>query len=1008
MTSVRERKSGPTVYSIPTGLPFAETLAAELLRPGPLGDGDRDPLALARTVIFVPTRRAVRAISDALLRLSGNKATLLPRLRPLGDLDDEEVALTGPLDAWPDESPPPVSPLRRELMLMRLVMTWDAKRRPAAERRSADECARLARALAHFIDELDSERVDAAKLKTLAPERFAAHWQGIVEFLSIVTEGWPAVLTQLKLSDPIAHRNRALERLAAAWRATPPAHRVIAAGSTGSLPATAELIEAIARAPNGCVVLPGLDQSLDDAAWQSIEPSHPQFGLKRLLERLQTPRSGVQCLGDIGLLDRGFGARLALLSEALRPADSTEAWRSLPALAPDAINNVAILTCANEEAEAGVIALKLRETLETPGRTAALVTPDRGLARRVAAQLERYNVEVDDSAGRPLAMTPPGAFLRLVLQAVAEQIAPAPLLALLKHPIAASGRAPAECRRLTRLLERACLRGPRPEPGFSGLHAALADASEDPRSLAHAARTELDPWLDEIERTIDDLARTLADQQAGLGTLLDRHLKAAEALAASDTTPGPERLWSGEAGEAAARVMAELREAADGLPPIEARSYPALFEALISGQIVRPTRPRHARLFIWSPLEARLQSTDLVILGGLNEGTWPPEPEPDPWLSRPMREAIGLSPLERRVGLSAHDFVQGWGARELMVTRARRAAGAPTVPSRWLTRLDALLDLIAPAAKAALDTGQWQAWHAKLDAPIEVLPCAAPAPRPPLGARPRKASVTEIEKWLRNPYAIYASRILRLEPLDPIDAEVGAAERGTLIHDILDAFRRAYPTTLPDDALARLLALGRERFKPFAHRPAVMAFWWPRFERIAAAFIDLEHDRTNLERVLATEGKGELVLELPAGPFRLTGKADRIDRLVDGRLVVIDYKTGTPPTKKAVEDGPSIQLPLEAAFLMQGGFRNITWNNRPIALAYWQLGGGREPGKIHNISEDARSLAEATFNDVRALIQRFDDPATPYRAVPRPALAPTYNDYDHLARLGEWQNRPRR
>jgi len=1008
MTTARDRPPEPTVFSIPTGLPFAETLAAELLRPGLLGGSSDDPLALARTLIFVPTRRAVRAISDALIRLSGSKATLLPRIRPFGDLDDDEVALTGPLDLWPDESPPVVSPLRRELMLMRLVMAWDAKRRPKAERRSADECARLARALARFIDELDSERVDASKLKTLAPERFAAHWQDVVEFLAIVTEGWPAVLAQLKLSDPIAHRNRALERLAAAWRAKPPAHRVIAAGSTGSLPATADLIEAIARAPKGCVVLPGLDPSLDDAAWESIEPSHPQYGLKRLLERLQTPRRTVRDLGSAEARKTHRVARLALLSEALRPADSTEAWRALPPLAPDALHDITILTCANEEAEAGIIALKLRETLETPGRSAALVTPERGLARRVAAQLERYGVEVDDSAGRPLALTAPGTYLRLVLRAIAEQAAPAPLLALLKHPLAATGRAPAECRRLARLLERACLRGPRPEPGFAGTRAALADASTDPRSIAHAARAEIEPWLGELENTFDGLARTLADRSAALSALLDQHLNVAETLATSDTTPGSERLWSGEAGEAAARVMTELREAANDLPPIEAASYPAMFEALIAGQIVRPTRPRHARLFIWSPLEARLQSTDLAILGGLNEGAWPPEPEPDPWLSRPMREAVGLSPPERRIGLSAHDFAQGWGAQELMITRARRAAGAPTVPSRWLTRLDALLDLIAPGAKAALDTGQWQTWHAKLDAPDSVRPCAPPAPRPPRNARPRKASVTEIETWLRNPYAIYARHVLKLEPLDPIDAEPGAAERGILIHDVLDAFRKDYPDLLPSDALTRLLALGKRHFMAFAHRPAAMAFWWPRFERIAAAFIDLERGRADFERVLVAEGRGELVLDMPGGPFLLTGRADRIDRLLDGRLVVIDYKTGTPPSKKAVEDGLSVQLPLEAALLMHSGFRDIAWAGNPIALAYWQLSGGCEPGKEHKICDDACALAEATLDDVRALIERFDDPATPYRAVPRPALAPTYNDYDHLARLGEWQNRLRR
>lgn len=994
MTTSRSRTAAPTVFSIPTGLPFADTLAASLLRDGPLGGSGGDPLALARTLIFVPTRRAARALGDALIRASGAKATLLPRIRPFGDLDDDEAGLAAPLDLVPDDLPPPVSPLRRELILMRLVMAWDQKRRPAPERRSADECARLARALARFIDELDSERVDASKLKGLAPERFAAHWQEVVEFLSIVTEGWPGALKRLGLSDPIAHRNRMLERLAAHWRASPPTHRVIAAGSTGSLPATADLIDAISRAPKGCVVLPGLDQTLDDAGWEQIEPSHPQYGLKKLLERLQVPRRAVPSLG--AALEPRRAARLALLSEALRPAESTDAWRALEAAHPEALDGMTLAACANEDAEAGVITLKLREAIETPGRTAALVTPDRGLARRVAAHLGRYAIEVDDSAGRPLALTPPGTFLRQVVGLLAESVAPVPLLALLKHPLAATGRAPAECRRLARLLEIASLRGPRPEAGFVGLRAALADNLE--RGTPERA---LDAWIDELATTMAPLEALLSSPTAALSALLKAHVSAAERLATSHDASGPVRLWAGEAGEAAAGFVADLAEAAEDLPPIAPASYPPLFEALMAGQIVRPARPRHARIFIWSPLEARLQAPDLVVLGGLNEGTWPAEPEPDPWLSRPMREAIGLSTPERRIGLSAHDFIEGCGAPEVMITRARRVSGAPTVAARWLSRLDALLSLVAP--KTMLDRGLWQHWHAVLDAPERVTPCAPPAPRPPLAARPRQSSVTEIETWLRNPYAIYARRVLSLRVLDPIDAEADAADRGTLIHQVLDEFRRTHPATLPNDARARLIALGKERFTAFAHRPAAMAFWWPRFERIASWFIAHERSRAELDQVLATECSGTLELDAPGGKFLIAGKADRIDRLTNGSYLIIDYKTGTTPAKKDVTDGPSVQLPLEAVMLMAGKFKTLAWNDAAIGLAFWQLSGGRKPGEVVNVTTDARDLARRVRDEVRALIAAFDDPSTPYRAVPRPWLPPAFNDYAHLARIGEWR-----
>jgi ATP-dependent helicase/nuclease subunit B len=996
MSAARRRPRAPSVYTIAADLPFADTLAAALFGDGPLGLGRYDPLSLAQAMIFVPTRRAVRALGDAFVRLSGARATLLPRLRPFGDLDDDEAFLAGGADDLDAALAPAVSPLAREMLLLRLVEAWTLRRDGA--RPGADAAARLARALARFIDELDSERIDPAGLKNLAPERFAAHWQEVLAFLSIVTEEWPGVLRRLGRLDPVARRNAALERLAERWRKAPPSHPVIAAGSTGSLPAAAALIDVIARLPSGAAVLPGLDRTLDERSWEALEPSHPQFGLKRLLERLQVPRDAVVALG--GPSPRA--GRLALIAEALRPAATTDAWRRLPPLAPAALEGVSRAECANEEAEAGVIALKLRETLETPGKTAALVTPDRDLARRVGAALARYGVTVDDSAGRPLARTPPGAFLRLIAALAAERVAPVPLLALLKHPLSAGGLAPPEFRRRARRLERACLRGPRQAPGFVGLRAALGAAGPEPEAEG------LDAWLATLEAACGPFVALVEAGAATLEALLAALLRLAEWLAASDAEAGAGRLWAGEAGEAAARFCTELGEAVAGLPAIAPAGFAAFLEVMLGGAMVRPARPRHGRLFLWGPLEARLQHADVMILGGLNEGTWPAEPEPDPWLSRPMRAALGLSPPERRIGLSAHDFAQAWGAPELLLTRARRVAGAPAVPARWLTRLDALLDLVAPGARSALDPGALQAWHAALDAPAEVTPCAPPAPRPPLSARPRRASVTEIETWLRDPYSVYARRVLRLEPLEALDADAGAAERGTLIHAVLDEFRRDHPERLPPDALERLSALGRRHFEALGHRPGVTAVWWPRFERIAAWFVATENARAELARVLATECAGRLALDLPGGSFLLTCKADRIDRLSDGQLLIIDYKTGGVPSRKEVEDGRSPQLPLEAAIALAGGFGTAIPTGAPIALEYWRLTGAAEPGKRQPVTEDAAELAARARARIEAFLARFDDAAMPFRAVPRPALAPRFNDYAQLARLGEWVVEPPR
>ena len=982
----------PTLYTVPPHASFVDALAESLLAGRVMALNPVDPLALSRLTILLPTRRACRALRLAFVRAAPGQALLLPRIRPLGDIDEDEPSLGDEKD---ETLPDAVSPLERRLMLARLIQRLGETPGGAAltGAGAVDQAARLARALASLLDEIQIARCDPEGLAHLAPEEYAAHWQQVLRFLSLITDSWPAILAEKDLMDPAARRNALLERLAARWEAEPPAHPVIAAGSTGSVPATRELLAAIARLPQGAVVLPGLDTEADDETWEAIGPTHPQYALKGLLAQIGVEREAVKPWPT----DDGAGgsrtARTRLIADAMRPAETITAWRGLPAPEPVALRDIHRIDCASPQEEAGVIAIVMRRTLETPNRTAALVTADRALARRVATELRRWEVEVDDSAGEPLGETPPGALLRLTARMVAEGAAPIPLLAALKHPLAAGGQAPATFRRSVRVMETTILRGPRPAPGFHGLQAALKGGNP-----------ALVSWLDRLAAAAAPVVDAMAPPETGLRELLQAHVAFAEWLAAADDEGGAARLWSGEAGEQAARFVAGLLQAAASLPPVAPARYPALLDALMEDHVVRPPHGRHPRLQIWGPLEARLQHADCMILGGLNEGVWPPAAAGDPWMSRPMRADFGLPPPELRIGLSAHDFVQCCGAEEVYLTRARRIEGTPTIPSRWLQRLDALLAAGAEDGEAALRGMEptllaW--WHA-LDRPAESPgPRPAPAPAPPVAARPRRLSVTRIETWIADPYSIYARDILRLRPLDPIDADPSAAERGSIIHRILDAFVREHRDLLPPDAEARLLALGRAHFEEAGARPGVLAFWWPRFERIVHWFLKTERARRPAFQPLATEVDGALDLDAPAGPFRLTAKADRIDKTETGGLEIIDYKTGGVPPKKHVADGRRPQLSLEAAIARAGGFAGLD-ATEVAALAYWRLSGAETAGEITPIGGDADKLAQAAADGLLALVAHFDDPATPYHPVPRPALAPAWNDYAHLARHMEW------
>jgi len=969
----------PAVFTIPSGVAFVDALAAGLL-----AESRGDPLALTEATVLLPTRRAVRALREAFLRLSGGRPTLLPRLRPLGDVDEEDLAFDPAAGAgWPapEDLPPAIPGLRRQLLLTRLVLAG-----PRHGDITPDQAARLAGELARLLDQVHTERLDFAGLAGLVPDAFADHWRITLDFLKILTEQWPLVLAAEGALDPAERRNRLLEAQARAWAADPPAGPVIAAGSTGSIPATADLLAAVAALPRGRVVLPGLDRDLPAGLWPALPPSHPQYGLGRLLARLGVAPAVVPDWPATGITAASPIPRARLINLALRPAEGLAAWQGA-AVEPDATENVWRLDCPGPQEEALSVALVLRQALETPGRTAALVTPDRGLARRVAAEMRRWDLEVDDSAGTPLDQTPPGGFLRLCARLVGEAFAPVPLLAALKHPLAALGRPPGAFRAAVRRLEVAVLRGPRPGPGIDGLRQALAPRHADVADL-----------LDDLERAVAPFVRRLSGGPVALPDLLRDHVAFAEALAAGTDQDGAARLWAGEAGEAAAGFVAELVESAGDFNPVAPAAYPALLDTLAEGRVVRPAHGRHPRLHIWGPLEARLQHADVMVLSGLNEGTWPPETSANPWMSRPMQSAFGLPLPERRIGLAAHDFAQAFAAPAVVLTRAERVEGTPTVPSRWLLRLETLL-----GAGRLSATGQgWRDWQRALDRPAIIRPRPAPEPRPPVAARPRRLSVTQVETWMRDPYAVYARHVLGLRALDPLDADPGAADYGTIVHDVLDRFLRDHAAgPLPADAAARLIDTGRQVFADHIGRPGVWAFWWPRFLRIAHWFVATEAERRSRIAATVTEARGELTVDAPAGSFTLTAVADRVDRLRDGTLAIIDYKTGAPPTQKEVTAGFAPQLPLEAAIAAAGGFKDVP--AAPVAeLDFWRLRGGDPAGEVRRAGDDPATLAEEALEGLVRLVAAFDFPETAYRARPHPEHAPRYSDYQHLARVKEW------
>ena len=951
------------------------------------------PLELARWTILVPTRRAARALEGVLLRMSSAPAVLLPRIRPIGDIDED--LLDPGDDPYEGELAPAIAPLAREFLLIGLIDEWardNPLERLAVElRQSPAQALALARSLAGLVDAFETEEADLDTLPLLFEGELAQHREAILGFLAIVRRRLPEELNNRGLLGPLQRRSALLRIEADRLAAAPPDAPIIAAGSTGSIPATAQLLKTIAGLENGAVILPGLDLVMDDESFAAVGPQHPQYALKRLINSWSVSRRDIHSLPGAS----ENAARRWLASEIMRPTATAGAWASVlvkdRALIAAGMQDIEIVAARTRQQEAAAIALILRGVLEETGKTAALVTPDRELARRVKAEMRRWDIAVDDSAGEPLIRSPQGSLLAALVDVVVSDCDPVKVATLLHHPLATFGLAPAAMREAASVFDIAVLRrGPLiggPNRFANSLAAARKALVEDLHTPAAIRRIAAGGWAnaERLARRADEIFLFDAGD-APFAIHLERLVAAARAV-----TPA---LEEEEAGEALTAVAAMLGDAASYFPAGDLARAALAISGTLARTPVRSRRNRNDRLSILGLLEARLIGADVVVLGGLNEGTWPAQPDAGPWLNRPMREKLGLDMPERHIGVTAHDFIQSFSAPRLVLTRARRVGNDPAIPSRWLLRLETLLT----AANIRAEGSKWVAWAAQLDRAAGDDPVEMPKPTPAAAARPKSFSITEVEKLIRDPYGIYARRVLGLEPLKPLAPTPDYSLRGQLFHEALGKFADAFPDALPDNAAQQLIDIGYEVFSRYFDDADVAGFWWPRFKRVAPWWVAEERVlRSTSQRVF-----GEITVKHDFGDLILSGRADRVDILHDGSARIADFKTGTLPSGSQVKCGLSPQLTLEAALLELGAFNGVP----PIKtreLLYIKLSGGNPPGEISEVLRDeVMDTARSHLASFRGLVAKYERQEQPY--IPRHIIEKEEEetDYDQLSRWREW------
>lgn len=940
----------------------------------------RPPEDMANVTLIVNTARMSRRIKRI---FSQGPACFLPK-----------VLLVTELYTLLDTPVPSIRPkLERHLQLANLLAPLLEQRDELGPRSSLFA---LCESLAQLLDEMQGEGVGLERIKELDVSDQSDHWAFATSLVSAAYSYVEALDTGM---DAEARQRLVVQTLIAQWALKPPAHPVILVGSTGSRGTTALLMEALAHQPMGTVVLPGFDRDMPDQVWDTLTDSlkgedHPQFRFARLLSKLGiAPKNVPQWFQA----EPDCPGRTALVSLALRPAPVTDAWLTegpnLPDLR-DAVRDITLLEAPTQRDEALTIALRLRKAAEI-GQTAALITPDRMLSRQVAAALDRWDIVPDDSAGTPLHLSAPGRFLRHCAELLLRPLDAELLLTVLKHPLTQSGEMFADHGLYTQLLEEQLRKDRVPFPDSNRLTKLVYQAAKGLNDSA--GMEEWCRWIcDVVPSKPDANERTLEDW-------LYLHKRLAM-LIANGGPGGSGDLWKKKAGEAALAAIESLEDAAHHSNPMEAATYVQLLTSVLQGAEVRDRDEPHSGIMIWGTLEARVQGADLVILGSLNENTWPEAIAADPWLNRQLRHDAGLLLPDRRIGLAAHDFQQAICAPEVWLTRATRLDDAESVPSRWVNRLVNLMsglpDNAGPEALSDMRARgeHWSNLVKSLEKVVPEPPSTRAAPCPPYEARPRKFSVTEIKTLIRDPYAIYAKKCLRLRPLDPLVQEPDAPIRGIVIHEIMERFVQAITEKDAPLETTTLMNVVDQVLEAEVPWPTERALWRARIWRIADWIVETETHRQSQGTPVAMEDEARGTLDLAEIGSTLSGVADRIDRTPNGQAIIYDYKSGMPPSTKEQQHFDK-QLLLEAAMLEQGAFRKL--GPTTVASAEY-IGLGASPKQVAAPLD--KEPVEEVLEGLKSLIRAYLDPNQPFVSRRMVREEAHFGDYDHLARHGEWDD----
>lgn len=981
------------VFNISPIYPFLDVLADFVLQ-----SAKKNSLNIADDIILLPTRRACRALKDVFSKFS-NGFSLLPKILPLGDVDEDGFAF---IDYQNDnldflDLPPAIPEVERNLILSFLIK----KKSPSLNDQQAFS---LALDLAHLMDVVEMEMLDFSNLSNIVPDNLSLYWQETLQFLQIITEWYPKILKERGYLNPVDRKIKLIYKQVDVWQNYHKKGRIFACGSTASLVPISYMINAISNMDYGYVILPHLDRVLSDQDFYNVGQNHPQYGIKNLLLKMQVKRQNVRDLIPSFYVDTAPKDRETLASFIMLNSSLENTWHNMPDLSSDVLQGFSNLILNNESNEALAISFIIRKMIAENKKT-LLITPDRKIAKSVASELKRWNISVDDSAGIGASEIDTGNYFILIINAIVDNFSPFSLLALLKHRFSHLSFDKQSLDSLVDDIEIHLLRG---NFGLDNIDSIIAKAEELSFSNHDVNFYPILQLLYSIKRIVSPFLSLFdnSSHSASLYDILFEHLKLLE-IFVQNNSKNPDfvlnTLYDGDLNSQLSSALKNLLNDLlslkdDAISKMSLASYKTFISNFLFNLKLRPSIPSHPLVAIMNSIEARLLDADTFILAGLNENTFPSITTDDPWLSRPMKADFKLPLPERKIGLSSHDFVEFFCKKNVISTRALKTDGINTIESRWLQKLDAIINIKNLPFDNSLSSSILS-WIKYFDLPP--LPSSRikrPMPKPPLYARPKELWATSIEKLYRDPYIIFASKILSLKKLDDINSDTLPADFGNIVHATLEEFKKKNLSSIEE-----LKQIFIRNLLPFKNID-IIDFWFKRFELISQQFISYEKRFSPLIKHTFTEIVGALKIN---DYFTLKAKADRIDILNDSSSVIIDYKTGYAPSKKEVYSGYAPQLLLEALILNNNGFPDIPFKTKTSSLTYLQFS-SKDNKFFINFDEDIDLLVKKTFETLSLIIEKFNNPDTPYISRPNPntvgATIENYSEFSHLARVKEWQD----